>query len=86
MRSLVCSLVALAFVFAAHPVHAQSPEDMMLRMETAMAEAQAQASRPGDEALSCEALEAEMIAVTQDPAFQARVAENGVWVRARSTR
>jgi hypothetical protein len=82
MRSLVCSLLALTVAFAAHPAHAQDPaDDMMLRMETAMADAQAQASRPGDEALSCEALEAEMIAVTQDPAFQARVAENGVWAQ-----
>ena len=81
MRSLVCSLVALSFAFAAQPALAQDAEEMMLRMETAMAEAQAQASRPGDDALSCEALEAEMIAVTQDPALQARMVENGAWAQ-----
>lgn len=81
MRSLVCSLGALTLALAAQPAHAQDAEDMMLRMETAMAEAQAQAARPGDEALTCEALEAEMIAVTQDPAFQARMVENGAWAQ-----
>jgi hypothetical protein len=81
MRSLVCSLLALSFALAAQPACAQNPDDMILRMETAMADAQAQASRPGDEALSCEALEGEMIAATQDPAFQARVVENGAWAQ-----
>lgn len=81
MRSLVCSLIALSFALTAQPARAQDPDAMMLRMETAMAEAQTQASRPGDEALSCEALEAEMIAVTQDPALQARMVENGAWAQ-----
>jgi hypothetical protein len=59
------------------PVAAQSAEDRMLAMEQAMANAQAQASRPGDEALTCEQLEAEMVAVMQDPAVQATVAAQG---------
>lgn len=81
MRSFVCSLLALFFVFAAQPASAQDADDMMTRMDAAMADAQARALRPGDEELSCEALEAEMVAVTQDPAFQARIAENGVWAQ-----
>ncbi len=81
MRSLVCSLLALTVALAAHPAFAQDPDAMMLRMETAIAEAEAQASRPGDEALTCETLEAEMIATTQDPAFQARMVENGAWAQ-----
>lgn len=81
MRPLISSLLALSLALAAQPASAQDPDAMMLRMDTAMAEAQAQASRPGDEALSCEALEAEMIATTQDPAFQARVVENGAWAQ-----
>lgn len=79
MRALF--LLALTFAAAAQPVFAQDPEATMLRIESAMAEAEAQASRPGDAALTCEALEAEMIATTQDPAFQARMVENGAWAQ-----
>ena len=86
MRSLYCSVLALTFALAAQPAFAQDPDAMMLRMDTAMAEAQAQASRPGDEALSCEALEAEMIALTQDPALQARMVENGAWAQGQVDR
>lgn len=80
---LLCSVLALALALSLQPAAAQDPDDMMQRMDTAIAEAQAQASRPGDEALSCEALEAEMIAVSQDPALQARMVENGAWAQSQ---
>lgn len=44
------------------------------RMLTELQAAQASASRPGDENLSCEAIEAELAAITADPAFQAYMA------------
>jgi hypothetical protein len=50
-------------------------------MMAAQAEAQAQAVRPGDEELSCDALQAEMVATMQDPAVQAHLAQSGAWAQ-----
>jgi hypothetical protein len=53
---------------------APSPEAMQQQLLAAQAAAQASASRPGDDALSCEALQAEMVSIAQamqqDPALQ----------------
>ncbi len=80
MRAL-CSALALSLALPLQPAAAQAPEDMMARMEAAQAEAQAQAVRPGDEALSCDALQAEMVATMQDPAVQAHMAQSGAWAQ-----
>ena len=47
------------------------------RMLTELAATQASARRPGDESLSCEAIEAELAAITADPAFRAYMANAG---------
>lgn len=51
----------------------QDPQALMHAVEAA----QAEASRPGDEKLSCEELEAELAAVVNDPAVQANIAAGG---------
>jgi hypothetical protein len=48
-------------------------------MQAAMAAAQAKATKKGDEKLSCDALLAELVSVTQDPAMQAAATKLGVW-------
>jgi hypothetical protein len=47
-------------------------------MAKAMEKAQAEASQPGDERLSCDQLQQQLVAVAQDPAFQAYVQAAGV--------
>ncbi len=83
MRAL-CSALALSLALSLQPAAAQSPDDMMARMEAVMADAQAQAVRPGDEELSCDALQAEMVATMQDPAVQAHMAQTGAWAEGRN--
>lgn len=77
MRQALALAAALLCLTVSGPVGAQSAEERMLAMEQAMADAQAQAIRPGDEQLSCEQLEAEMVATMQDPAVQATIAAQG---------
>ncbi len=81
MRTFFCSALALSLALALHPAAAQAPDDMLARMEAAQAEAQAQAVRPGDEELSCDALQAEMVATMQDPAVQTQMAQQGAWAQ-----
>jgi hypothetical protein len=50
----------------------------------AMQAAQAQAVRPGDEALDCDALEKELATVASDPAIQARVQASGATEQQRA--
>jgi hypothetical protein len=68
--------VVLSAALMIQPAHAQT-EDDVTRLEASMAAAQAQAARPGDEDLNCEALEAEMIALMQAPEVEARFAAMG---------
>jgi hypothetical protein len=56
---------------------AQMPALDPAELEAALASAQAAAVRPGDEALDCEALEGELVAVARDPALQAHVSRSG---------
>lgn len=82
MRFFFCSALALAVALSPQYAAAQSradvsSDDMMAQMEAAQAEARAQAVHPGDEALSCEQLQAEMTATMQDPAVQAQFAALG---------
>jgi hypothetical protein len=55
-------------------------------MMAAQANAQAAANRPGDEALSCDALQAELTTIMKDPAFQAAVASMGVSAQEQQAR
>jgi hypothetical protein len=59
---------------------AQRQADSMM---AAQASAQAAAVHPGDEALSCEALQAEMQAVMNEPAVKTAIAENGATAQAQ---
>ena len=76
MRTLV-SVIAMSAALMAMPAAAQDYEAMALQMEQAQAEAQAAASRPGDEALTCEQLEGEIVTTMQDPQVQSVMAQNG---------
>jgi hypothetical protein len=49
----------------------------MMKMQMAMADAQAKASRPGDNAMSCDALRVELETMMRDPAVQATAKANG---------
>jgi len=72
------TLVAFAvFVSAGSIASAQrSPNDMKAMM-AALESAQKTASRPGDAAMNCEALEKELVTTVNDPAIQAFVEKNG---------
>jgi hypothetical protein len=83
MRVLLLSTtLSLALALAA-PAAAQDYEALSANMEQSMAAAQAQAVRPGDEALTCEQLEGEIATTMQDPAVQSVVAQNGAEAQAQ---
>lgn len=63
------------------PAHAQVN---YMELGAAMQAAQAQAVRPGDEALDCDALENELTTVASDPALQARVQAAGAAAQERA--
>ena len=50
-------------------------------MQAAMDSAQANAKHPGDEAMSCEALQDELVATMQDPAVQGIIAKQGAYAQ-----
>jgi hypothetical protein len=66
--NLRCISVALA-LFVGAWAHAQDYQAMTQAMERA----QADAIKPGDEKLSCEQLEEQLISLTQSPEFQAHI-------------
>ena len=65
---------ACAFSFAQVPPGAQDYEAMAKAME----KAQAEASKPGDEKLTCDQLQQQLVAIAQDPAYLAYVQAAGV--------
>jgi len=70
MRTILLALL----LFSASATLAQNDADLAAQqraMAEQLAAAQASAARPGDEALSCEALQAEMVAIAQSPEMQA---------------
>jgi|CXWL01.1.fsa_nt_gi hypothetical protein len=82
--------VALASLMVAAPALAQSGQQRMeaagASFEDSMAAAQAVAARPGDELLTCEAIQAEMVATMSDPAMQSQIAELGANAEAQQQR
>jgi hypothetical protein len=72
-----CSMLALSAVLALQPALAQTPEEMQAQMDASVAAAREAAVRPGDEALTCDQLQAEIVANTQNPEYQAQVAAMG---------
>lgn len=57
--------------------HAQTPGSTYADLQSTLEAAQAGAIRPGDESLSCEALESELVATVKQPALQSYVAKSG---------
>ena len=49
------------------------------KLQKAMADAQAKATRPGDNALTCDAIQNEMVASMRDPAVTAAATKAGAW-------
>ena len=82
-QQLACSMVVIVLlegctVMARPPSQTMPPGSMdPSGMLGAMQAAHANAARQGDEKLSCEALEAELVAVTADPALQAQIEAAG---------
>jgi hypothetical protein len=76
MRALLLSS-ALSIGLAFAPAAAAQDYAAMENLQQAMADAQAQAARPGDEQLDCDQLQGEMVTAMQDPAVQSAVAANG---------
>jgi hypothetical protein len=56
------------------PTTAPDPQAMMQAMQAA----QADASKPGDEALNCDRLQEQLVAVTEDPTLQAHLQSAGM--------
>lgn len=75
---LLSSAVAFALAFAPAAA-AQDYDAMAAQMEQSMADAQAQAHRPGDDALTCEQLEAEVVTTMQDPQVESVIASQGAY-------
>ena len=82
-RFLVGACVAMA---VATSVNAQKQDPQrgmpgggpdMMKLQTAMADAQKQASHPGDSNMTCDQLEAEAVAQMQQPTVRAQVAVGG---------
>ena len=70
----VALATACAFSHAQVPSGAQDYEAMAKAME----KAQAEASKPGDEKLTCDQLQQQLVAIAQDPAYLAYVQAAGV--------
>jgi hypothetical protein len=65
--------ISLALVLAVGAVQAQDHQSMMQGMQ----EATAAAGRPGDDKLTCEQLEEQLVAVVQDPELVAHIESAG---------
>jgi hypothetical protein len=63
---------------------AQTPASTYGELQSALEAAQAGATRPGDESLSCEALETELVATVKQPAVQSYVAKSGAVAQERA--
>ena len=75
MLRMFISIVGLSGLSAV--ASAQTPESTYGQLQERLAAAEAAAVRPGDEALGCDGLATELVAVAKDPAVQAYVAKAG---------
>lgn len=83
MRALLLSsALSLSLVFAP----AAAAQDYAANLEQSMTAAEAQAARPGDEQLSCDQLQSEMVTTMQDPDVQTAIAANGADAQAQMER
>lgn len=85
MRKVVFACVLVAVTCVVVHGQRQSPAPMqqqqmqqMQKLQTAMADAQTKAIRPGDAAMNCDALQNDLQAAALDPAVQNVAKENGV--------
>ena len=85
MRALLLSS-ALSVCLAFAPAAVAQDAAAMANLEQSMADAQAQAPRPGDEQLNCDQLQTEMVTTMQDPAVQSAMAANGADAQAQMDR
>jgi hypothetical protein len=84
------ALVLLAFVFGTSQLLAQKPDDQAAQAKAsqeqllaAQAQGAASATRPGDDELSCEALQMEFLAITQNPQLLASIQAGGAEAQAQ---
>jgi hypothetical protein len=75
VRLFILSLAMVAQIEAA--VRAQVVPKELMEMQTAMMAAQAKSMRLGDEAMTCEAIEKELVTSMNDPAIQTYAAKTG---------
>lgn len=78
-RSILCFLLVATAASAQDPMPGSMPD--AAEMESALAAMKAQSARPGDEALSCDQLQAEVVAIVQDPEFQSVIQSQGAWAQ-----
>jgi hypothetical protein len=77
MRLNLVTVSILLGVLAHHQLRAQVPGQDYQALMQAMEKAQVEASKPGDDKLTCEQLEEQLVAVAQDPELQAHVESAG---------
>ena len=76
-----CSIVTavIAVASATQPqIGTPDTQAQMMKLQDAMMKAQAAANRPGDEALTCDALQQQLVSAVNDPAVQGYVAKAGL--------
>lgn len=83
MRRFITAVTAAALLCGA--AWAQSADEGAA-FEQSMAAAQAASARPGDEQMTCDQLQAEMMTVMNDPAMQANIAQMGASAQAQMDR
>src|SRR4051812_4303208 len=80
MVKVLCTTMLLLTVGIS--LNAQRPSaaaDQFAKMQKATMDAQAQASRPGDNALTCEAIQNEIVSTMREPAVVATATKTGAW-------
>ena len=70
-------LLSLLLTGISASASAQTPASTYADLQSSLTAAQAGAIRPGDESLSCEALESELVSVVKHPEVQSFVAKSG---------
>jgi hypothetical protein len=81
-----CSILALSVALAAAPAIAQDAAEMSARLQAAQAAGIAQASQAGDEALTCDQLQAEITATMSDPAVRTQIDRMGATAQDQRSR
>jgi hypothetical protein len=78
---IAAAVIAVAVAGSAHAQAIATPaaqQAQMMKLQAALVQAQAAASRPGDEALGCDVLQQQLVAAVHDPAVQGYVERAGL--------